>query len=230
MKRTKITAILLSLVLMFSLTASALAEETYGARQLTQERQYTFHDMLRIALEEVELRLAWLQGAAERFPQDSIFTQALAAEVERAQTMRLLFAGWGLTQEPADPPHAPEIPQDPEQALQVMRTMEERAMLMFRRLQGEGKPPQDAMAWANQWEHTYQQQMETCQQLAQKRDYAWAWHDGNGEQIREQNTYQGEGGQNQQGPSYQGQGDQDQQGSDKSKGSDQDNGNGKKGK
>ena len=234
MKKTKIIAVLLLLVLGLSLTASPLAEEAYGAEWLAQGQSYTFQEMMRIALEENELHLAWLQMAAQRFPAEPIFAQALAAEMERAQTMRQLFAAWGLAENPADPPRTPEIPSGLEQALKAMRSMEERAMLMYQRFLGEGNPPEEAKAWAYQWEHAFQQQLEACDRLAEKLNYQWAWQHGENEEDQElnqeQNNNHGEDGRNQQGNAYQGEGNQDQQDNNGiPDGTNQNGGNGKNG-
>lgn len=197
MKKIKFLAILLSLVLGITLMAPALAQEAYGADRLLEDRTYQFQELMQAALEEAGFRLAWLEQAANIFQGEPLFEKELEAERERERTMLQLFAAWGFAGEPAGPPNAPEVPLGLEQALQEMRRLAERAMLMSQRMEGTGDASGEMRAWAYTWGHDYRRQLDECDLRAEALGYQWAWQyeqegEGNQEQNRQGEPNQGD--------------------------------------
>ena len=175
MKKARITAVLLALMLGFTFTASPLAEEAYGALRLMEDKPYGFHEVMNAMLEEARLRLLWLTQAGERFPGELLFSQALEPERERVKNMSRQFAAWGFAEEPLEPLFAPEVPQVFEQALKAMRDMAERGMMMSMRLEVNREVPEEDRFQAHMWGHEYRDQLDGCDLRADELGYAWAW-------------------------------------------------------
>lgn len=197
MKIIKFLAILLTLVLGISFMAPVSAQEAYGADRLMEDKPYQFHEMAQAALEETSYRLAWLEQAADWFQGEPLFRRELEAEKEREQAMRQLFSAWGFAGEPAGPANAPEVPPGFEQALQEMRRLAERAMLMSQRMEAAGFAEGELRAWAHFWGHAYRQQLDECDLKAEALGYGWAWQyeqegEGNQEQKQQEDRNQGD--------------------------------------
>ena len=153
----------------------SLAQESYGAERLEEEKPYDLFELMPAFLEETRLRMAWFEQTAGRFPHELLFKQALEAEKERASAMRRLFSSWGYAQEPSDPPHAPEYLQGLEQAVKGMRDMADRGMMMSRRLEAAAGAVNEVRAYAHMWGHEYRQQLDSCDLRAESLGYKWAW-------------------------------------------------------
>ena len=191
---------LLAIMLGLTLTAAPLAEDAYGALRLQEEKAYQLREVVMAFLEETGLRLQWLSQAAERFPDEPLYKQALEMEQARTQTMLQQFAAWGFPEEPAEPPFPPEVPAEPEQALRALRDMAQRGMLMSLRLEENRDIPEEDRFQAHMWGHEYRQQLDDCDLKADGFGYSWAWQyegeelrqEQNREQNRETNNAQGE--------------------------------------
>lgn len=187
MKMAKFAAALLAIILGLTLTAAPLAEDTYGALRLQEEKAYQLREVVMAFLEETGLRLQWLSQAAERFPDEPLYKQALEMEQARTQTMLQQFAAWGFPEEPAEPPFPPEVPAEPEQALRALRGMAQRGMLMSLRLEENRDVPEEDRFQAHMWGHEYRQQLDDCDLKADGFGYSWAWQYENEEPYQEQN-------------------------------------------
>ena len=177
--------LLLCLLSLQAVPPAALAEEAYGALRLQEEKAYQLREVVTAMLEETGLRLAWLEGAAGRFPGEPLFSQALEAERERSEIMRRQFAAWGLAGEPAEPPFAPEVPPGFEQALKALRGMAERGMMMSMRLEENREVPDEDRFQAHMWGHEYRDQLDGCDLRADELGYSWAWQYENEEPNQE---------------------------------------------
>ena len=183
MKRARISAALLALILGLAPGPAPLAEDACGALRLQEEKDYPLQEVITAMLEETGLRLQWLAQAAVRFPEEPLFTQALEAEQLRAEDMRLQLAAWGFSWEPAEPPWAPEVPAEHETALKAFRDMAQRGMLMCMRLEENREVPDEDRFQAHMWGHEYRQQLDDCDLKADSLGYAWAWQYGE-EELR----------------------------------------------
>ena len=175
MKRARISAALLALILGLAPGPAPLAEDACGAVRLQEVKDYPLQEVITAMLEETGLRLQWLGKAAERFPEEVLFTRALEAEQPRAEAMRLQFDAWGFAGEPAEPPCAPEVPAEHEQALKALRDMAQRGMLMSMRLEENRSVPDEDRFQAHMWGHEYRQQLDDCDLKADSLGYSWAW-------------------------------------------------------
>lgn len=175
MKARWISSSLLAFILLFALSAASLEGDKYGALRLQEETTYPLREVLSAILEETGIRLKWLIKAAERFPEEPLFTQALEMEQTRIPVMLNQFAAWGLEEELPEPPYPPENPEGYEQALKALRGMAQRGMLMCMRLEVNGGLPDRGKYWAHSWGHEYRQQLDDCDLKAEMLGYSWAW-------------------------------------------------------
>ncbi len=190
MKTAKIMAALIALVLGLALSTAPLAEDDYGALRLEEEKTYQLREVVRAMLEETGLRLQWLSQAAERFPDEPLFTQALEMEQARAQAMLQQFAAWGFSEQTIQPPDPPEVPAGHEQALYMLRSMAQLGMLMSMRLEENREVPDEDRFQAHMWGHEYRQQLDDCDLKANEYGYAWAWQYEGEETQQEQDQEQ----------------------------------------
>ncbi len=153
----------------------SLAQESYGAERLEDGKPYDLSGVMRAFLEETRFRMAWLEQAAECFPHEFLFKQALEAENSRAKRMRQLFSSWGYEEEPAELPPAPEFFHGLEQAVKGMRDMAERGMMMSRRMEAAAGAANEVRAYGHMWGHEYRQQLDSCDLTAENHGYKWAW-------------------------------------------------------
>ncbi len=175
MKAGKISTSLLAFILVFALSTASLENDAYGAMRLQEETAYPLREVFRAILEETAMRLQWLFKAAERFPDEPLFIQALETEQTRMPIMLHQFAAWGFDEEFTEPPYPPEIPAEHEQALKTLRGMAQRGMLMSMRLEVNRGLPDGGKYWAHSWGHEYRQQLDDCDLKAEALGYSWAF-------------------------------------------------------